>query len=425
MPKRGGSTAMGSRFFGFLIYRNPILRPGDENWPPQKIRAYGEATAVPDFSAKTCYYRMRSEHKRFNKTLYVWRLGFLTLRNTPYFVLRRFVLALLRCAVLAGIAVVGLRLLLKPLGLIDLGFGPALRQESETLFALHSAILRGMDAPQANDAVAGVVQVIWQLVEDGGGTGWFHLLSHLAVAFGIVMAWAALVAFLVGLAVNAVMWLALALWTLVPWSVEDRWLNAMRRHERQHRADLAALAGDVAEAKPVGPTAPHDDEEEPAGPRCRIPRAAFAGVAVVAAAGGAAIFGAWEPPAPTSGAASSPPVSAGPPASLADILARAVPDGFRDPSHWMRDGRGGCLIYHPSPVGDGERVTWSGACVGGFAQGRGVAVWSESGKEAQRDEATLDHGLRDGPAILRFPSGSAYRDRYDHGRRIAREKIAP
>ena len=62
------------------------------------------------------------------------------------------------------------------------------------------------------------------------------------------------------LAGTAAAWLGMAAWTLLYPSVEDRWLSAMQRRERQHRADLLALAGDVPEARRVGPTAPHADD---------------------------------------------------------------------------------------------------------------------------------------------------------------------
>ena len=403
--------------FFSLIFRIPFMRPNDENWPPQKIGAYGDATGVPSPAAPLCRYRMRSSHKRFDKTIHVWRIGFVTLRSTPLFVLRRFVLALLRFGFLVTVSLCGLRLLLHPLSLVDLGVGEALQKESALLSGIHAYLLRGIDAPRANDAMMSVSNLIGRLLNIKESDDLVPILLHLAEAYGLILLWVVAVAVMVGLAVNAAMWLALAAWTLVPVAVEDRWLDAMRRQERQHPAALSALTGDEPDATPAGPTAPQDDDEErPAGRSRRLSRVAVAGVAAAVVVVGAVVyFRAPESAAPAVGGGASVPA----PAALADIL-KAVPEGFRDPSHWMRDGRAGCLIYHPSAVGQGESVTWSGACAAGFAQGSGVAVWSQNGKEAQRDEVTLDHGLRDGLAILRFPNGTVSRRRYDHGRRIER-----
>jgi hypothetical protein len=404
--------------FFSLIFRIPFMRPNDENWPPQKIGAYADATGVPSPAAPLCRYRMRSSHKRFDKTIHVRRIGFVTLRSTPLFVLRRIVLALLRFGFLVTVSLGGLRLLLHPLSLVDLGVGAALQKESALLSGIHGYLLRGIDAPRANDAMMSVSNLIGRLLNIKESDDLIPIILHLAEAYGLILLWVVAVAVMVGLAVNAAMWLALAAWTLVPVAVEDRWLDAMRRQERQHQADLSALTGDEPEAKPVGPTAPHDDDEDerPAGRSRRLPHVAFAGVAVVmvAAVGAVAYFGV-SAFAPAVGGGAAVPVAV----SLADMLRQTVPEGFRDPSHWLRDGRAGCLIYNPS-VKPGESVTWSGGCAAGFAQGSGVAVWSQNGKEAQRDEVTLDHGLRDGLAILRFPNGTVSRRRYDHGRRIER-----
>lgn len=111
--------------------------------------------------------------------------------------------------------------------------------------------------------------------------------------------------------------------------------------------------------------------------------------------------------------------------ALAELLARNVPERYRDTSHWMHDGRADCWVHHKSPVSAGETVNWLGVCSEGFAQGRGTIIWSKNGRETQRDEVTLDHGLRHGVGVLRFPDGEVYRDRYSHGDRVERKKIAP
>ena len=417
------------KLFLGLILRVPFMRPSEDNWPPGKIAAYADAAAIPDPAAKIRHYRMRSAHKKFDKTIYVWRAcSWLTLRSTPFFVLRRILAALLRAAVLAALSVYGLKLFLWPLGTINAGLGASLQEESAILANIHAYLMSGVGVDKANNAVMAVYLLIGRYLNIKDGDSLFHMVYQFGLAYGLIVLWAAALAIMLGLAINAVKWLALAVWTLIPFCVEDHWLDAMERKEWQHGTDLAALTGGEGEAKPAGPTPPHYDENGPA-PFRRQSRGGclVVGAVVVAAVGGAVWRFGWPelPALPSLPVATAPerPLAAALP--LADRLRQAVPDGFRDPSHWMRDDRAGCLVYHPQEIEAGESVTWSGACADGFAEGRGVAVWRQNGKEGQRDEATLDHGVRDGVAILRFPSGTAYRDRYDHGRRVERQKIAP
>ena len=414
-------------FFG-LIFKINIMRPSEDNWPPLKIGAYDDATAVPEPSAKVCHYRMRSQHKRFNKTITVWRIGFVTVSTAPYFYLRRVFLAFARCFLLAGVAVVGLRVFLWPLGQeFDFGLGPVLRQESPTAFAIHAYFIQGLDGSVLPSKAMGLLKYIEHQLALMVSTFDFTLpaaltsLSHFAAGYGLILLWAVVLAVMVGLAVNAVMWLGLGLWAAIPRGVESVWLAHMRRQERDYGYDLGKLGGGVDAPKPAGPTSPYDDDDDvPAGRRA-FGRVAVAGVGVVALVGVAVAAATGALRLPVVSVPSGGPV----PASAPTDSFQQVPEGFRDPSHWMHDRRAGCLIYHPAVVGPNESVTWSGACADGFATGRGVAVWSENGKDGQRDEATLDHGLRNGPAVLRFPDGTAYRDRYDHGKRMERQKISP
>jgi hypothetical protein len=239
----------------FLIVANIRLTdPDPKHWPPSEIGAYAVASAVPDAAAKLCYYRMRSEHKKYDKTLHVWRAGGLRLRSTPFFVLRRFGLALYRAAVLAGLVVAGLWLFAWPLRAINLGLGPLLRQKSDTLFQAHAWLLH------ENPMVATAYHYALRHLSVANPVDNPSITYNVLVVLGIGLAWLMVLLLLLRLTGTAAAWLGMAAWTLLYPSVEDRWLSAMQRRERQHSADLLALAGDVPEAKPVGPTAPHDDD---------------------------------------------------------------------------------------------------------------------------------------------------------------------
>jgi hypothetical protein len=273
-----------------------------------------------------------------------------------------------------------------------------------------------------------------------------HSLYLFLIGYGLILLWAVALAALAGLAISAVIWLFWAIAALLIPSVESRWLAHMRQIEGQARRDAGLPDEPAVLSVPAPPVPPgDDDEDDDTRNRASVPLPAFrvagfgrvavliagavgaGGIALAAYAGGPGWFAlpSWLAQGPEARPEGGPNPPAGTAAlPLAELL-KQMPEGFRDSSHWMRDARSGCWIFHPSPVGAGESVTWSGDCAGGLAQGRGVAIWRENGKEAQRDEVALDHGLRDGVGILRFPSGKSYRDRYDHGRRVERQAITP
>ena len=75
-------------------------------------------------------------------------------------------------------------------------------------------------------------------------------------------------------------------------------------------------------------------------------------------------------------------------------------DGF------IKDGKG-CKIANPAPKPK-EAVTWSGRCVQGFAQGKGVLQFTSEGKPGARYEGELSKGVMSGRGTLRSPDGSVY-----------------
>jgi len=74
---------------------------------------------------------------------------------------------------------------------------------------------------------------------------------------------------------------------------------------------------------------------------------------------------------------------------------------------WSRDGIGGCRIWNPHPQGN-ETSHWSGACVGGFAEGRGTVQWSVSNRVIESDEGNWSSGRQSGQGAQVWPTG-----RYD------------
>src|SRR5262245_50115736 len=67
----------------------------------------------------------------------------------------------------------------------------------------------------------------------------------------------------------------------------------------------------------------------------------------------------------------------------------------------------GCKVSNPSPKPD-ESVVWSGACVGGYADGNGLLQWSVGGVLSTRYEGTLRAGLLSGQGKLTMPNGATY-----------------
>jgi hypothetical protein len=50
-------------------------------------------------------------------------------------------------------------------------------------------------------------------------------------------------------------------------------------------------------------------------------------------------------------------------------------------------------------------VTWSGACKGGFASGKGILEWTENGRPDLKFDGEYANGKRNGPGVLITPDG--------------------
>jgi hypothetical protein len=67
----------------------------------------------------------------------------------------------------------------------------------------------------------------------------------------------------------------------------------------------------------------------------------------------------------------------------------------------------GCKVGNPSPKPD-ESVSWSGACLNGYADGKGVLQWYVNGVPSTRYDGTLHEGVLAGQGKLTMPDGASY-----------------
>lgn len=74
---------------------------------------------------------------------------------------------------------------------------------------------------------------------------------------------------------------------------------------------------------------------------------------------------------------------------------------------WVADPTSGCRAWTWS-LQPGQTVAWSGACVEGLAQGRGVAQWFRDGKPVSRAEGEFLGGRMNGQGTATTRGGFAY-----------------
>ena len=91
-----------------------------------------------------------------------------------------------------------------------------------------------------------------------------------------------------------------------------------------------------------------------------------------------------------------------------------IPDGGM-----AQDPRTGCRASKPSLAAN-EEVTWSGQCVGGFAEGPGTAQWSTEGKSTLTYEGSFRSGLLQGKGRMASAGGDRYEGDYRDGKREGR-----
>lgn len=95
---------------------------------------------------------------------------------------------------------------------------------------------------------------------------------------------------------------------------------------------------------------------------------------------------------------------------LPDSLAISWTAPCQDGS-WFLDPQAGCRLWdwHPDPE---DTATWSGACLSGQKEGRGVVQWYEHERPIDRFEGAFRRGKREGVGRYDWPAGQSYRGGY-------------
>jgi hypothetical protein len=73
--------------------------------------------------------------------------------------------------------------------------------------------------------------------------------------------------------------------------------------------------------------------------------------------------------------------------------------GQQLPSDWITDSQGGCRTWNAAPR-VGESVTWEGACVDGYVEGKGVLRWFLNGVVTEIDAGEFRKGKLEGHAEM-------------------------
>ena len=88
--------------------------------------------------------------------------------------------------------------------------------------------------------------------------------------------------------------------------------------------------------------------------------------------------------------------------SLALAAALCLTPAFAAEPSWA--GEASCRVAPLQPAPRDGEVSWKGACVGGYASGKGVLAWRSDKRENYSVEATLVRGEADGEAVLTTPA---------------------
>jgi hypothetical protein len=98
-------------------------------------------------------------------------------------------------------------------------------------------------------------------------------------------------------------------------------------------------------------------------------------------------------------------------ARLQSFVAAAILPGYvlivALPAHaggWVFDAKSGCQIWNPNPQLE-ESVSWSGSCVQGRAEGKGVVQWLKGSVTYETDEGEWRSGRQAGNGTQSWTSG--------------------
>jgi MORN repeat protein len=74
---------------------------------------------------------------------------------------------------------------------------------------------------------------------------------------------------------------------------------------------------------------------------------------------------------------------------------------------WAADPKTGCRVWDPHPQ-PRQSISWSGRCIDGFAEGRGIVQWFKDALVFEKDEGEWHEGRQTGKGVQTWPTG-----RYD------------
>jgi len=74
---------------------------------------------------------------------------------------------------------------------------------------------------------------------------------------------------------------------------------------------------------------------------------------------------------------------------------------------WITDENTGCKVWNPGPVPN-ETITWSGQCVNGFTQGKGILQWYKDGVKGDNYVGNYVDGKEHGKGKFTWANGDVY-----------------
>jgi hypothetical protein len=98
------------------------------------------------------------------------------------------------------------------------------------------------------------------------------------------------------------------------------------------------------------------------------------------------------------------------------MLVSASAFGQTPQAGWIADARTGCRVWDANPQPD-EAVSWSGACRNGFAQGRGVLQWFQSGKPVALAKSRWRGGKMNGRGAITLANGEHFKGQWKNDER--------
>jgi MORN repeat len=93
-------------------------------------------------------------------------------------------------------------------------------------------------------------------------------------------------------------------------------------------------------------------------------------------------------------------------AMIGAAFAQTIPPSDR-PTGWIADRKTGCKIWDAAPDPE-EKITWSGKCEAGMAEGEGTLQFYVGDKPSVRYEGEMRNGRADGHGVNLEPDGARY-----------------